>query len=90
LKILQANSFRRAVKKMHPNQKQALDDAAKAVLQNPESSPSKTGDLLNLRVYKYKLHGTQILLGYYYNAEEQVISLVSVGPHENFYRDLKR
>jgi len=89
LKILQANSFRRAVKKMHPNQKQALDDAVKAILQDPESSPSKTGDLLNLRVYKYKLHGTQILLGYYYNTEEQVISLVSVGPHENFYRDLK-
>jgi len=75
---------------MHPNQKQTLDNAVNTILQNPEAGSSKTGDLLNLRVYKYKLHGTQILLGYYYHAEEQVITLVSVGSHENFYRDLKR
>jgi len=75
---------------MHPNQKQALDDAVNTILKNPEAGSSKTGDLLNLRVNKYKLHGTQILLGYHYHGEEQVITLVSVGPHENFYRDLKR
>lgn len=90
MRITQANSFKRVVKKMHPNQKEALDDAVKAIVQDPETSPLKTGDLSNLRVYKYKLHGAQMLLGYNYNEQEQILNLVSIGPHENFYRDIKR
>ncbi len=75
---------------MHPNQKQALDEAVKAIVQNPEISPLKKGDLSTLRVYKYKLHGDQQLLGYSYDEMNQIVNLISVGPHENFYRDIKR
>lgn len=75
---------------MHPNQKHALDEAVKMIVQSPEISLLKTGDLSGLRVCKYKLHGAQMLLGYYYDEQEQIINLVSIGPHENFYRDLKR
>ncbi len=75
---------------MHPNQKKALDAAVKTILKNPEISPLKKGDLSTLRVYKYKLHGSQVLLGYCYNEQEELVNLVSVGSHENFYRDVKR
>jgi len=90
LKVTQANSFKRAVKKMHPNQKQALDQAVRVVLKAPEANALKSGDLSTLRVYKYKLHGAQQLLGYSYDAMNQVVNLVSVAPHENFYCDIKR
>jgi len=90
LKIVQAASFKRVVKKMHPNQKQALDKAVKAILTNPEAGSLKKGDLAGLRVYKYRFSGQQYLLGYSYDAEGQVIALVAIGPHENFYRDIKR
>jgi len=90
LKILQANSFRRISKKMHLNQKKALDTAIKKIMENPEANPLKSGDLSGLRVYKYSVHGSQVLLGYVYCKQAQIINLVSVGSHENFYRDLKR
>ncbi len=75
---------------MHPNQKQALDKALKYIIDSPESGLLKAGDLSTLRVYKYKLHGAEQLLGYSYDAANQTLNLVSVGSHENFYRDLKR
>jgi len=90
LNIIQANSFRRAAKKMHPVQKKALDEAVRAIMEQPEIGIIKKGDLARLRVYKYKISDQQYLLGYHYDPVEQVISLVAIGPHENFYRDLKR
>ncbi len=75
---------------MHPNQKKALDAAIQKVLENPEANPLKSGDLSDLRVCKYSVHGSQVLLGYVYHKQEHIINLVSVGSHENFYRDLKR
>jgi len=75
---------------MHPNQKQALDQAVRVILKAPEANSLKSGDISTLRVYKYKLHGAQQLFGYSYDATHQVVNLVSVAPHENFYRDIKR
>ncbi len=75
---------------MHPNQKKELDAAIQKVVENPEANPLKSGDLSDLRVYKYSVHGSQVLLGYVYRKQEHIINLVSVGSHENFYRDLKR
>ncbi len=75
---------------MHLNQKQALDDAVRLVMKNPEAGTLKKGDLAHLRVYKYKTSGQQYLLGYSYDTEHQIIALVAIGPHENFYRDINR
>ena len=90
MKIIQANSFKRAVRKMPPNHKQTLNKAVRALTRHPEAGSLKKGDLANLRVYKYKDSGRQYLLGYSYDAKDQVIALVAIGPHENFYRDIKR
>lgn len=90
MKVIQTHSFKRAVKKMHSNQKRALDVAVRAILENPEAGSLKKGDLAWLRVYKYRASGQQYLLGYSYDARDQVIALVAIGPHENFYRNIKR
>ena len=47
------------------------------------------GDLLGVRVFKFRLLQQQCLLAYRI-LDEESIKLLTFGPHENFYRDLKR
>ena len=75
--------------KMHQQQKVSLGDAVQAIAQNPELGESKVGDLLGVKVYKFMLQRQPCLLAYRV-IDLQTIKLLMVGPHENFYRDLKR
>lgn len=43
-----------------------------------------------LWVYKFHCLGQLFLLGYTREDAVRLISLEAIGPHENFYRDLKR
>jgi hypothetical protein len=45
------------------------------------------GDLAGVFVYKFDCVNQQFLLAYQSNASKRV--LLALGPHENFYRDLK-
>ena len=56
----------------------------------PESGERKKGDLADLRVVKFRSQGQLYLLGYTVAEQVRLIYLEAVGPHENFYRDLKR
>lgn len=90
MKVLQTPSFARVVKKLHPNEKAALDKAIRFLLKSPESGPMKTGDLAGIRVHKHKLKGQQYLLAYTYDKRDSIITLIALGTHENFYRDMKQ
>ena len=50
----------------------------------------KKGDLAALRVHKFRSQGQLYLLGYTVDDTIRLIYLEAVGPHENYYRDLKR
>jgi hypothetical protein len=50
----------------------------------------KKGDLGQLWVYKFRSQGQLYLLGYTREDTVRLIYLEALGPHENFYRDLKR
>ena len=89
MRITQAPSFSRSVKKLHPNQKKALDKAVKEIAANPNKGDEKTGDLLGVYIFKFKIANLQWLLAYRLETEKQ-IKLLVVGPHENFYRDIKK
>lgn len=89
MRLLVTPTFERSVKKMHRQQKASLDDAVQAIAQNPELGESKVGDLLGVKVYKFMLQRQPCLLAYRV-IDLQTIKLLMVGPHENFYRDLKR
>ncbi len=65
-----------------------MDGAVRTIIAKPECGEAKKGDLLGVRVYKFKLNKQQILLSY--EVKEKAIYLLTFGPHENFYRDLKR
>lgn len=89
MKILQTNRFQKAIKKLHPNQKSDLDNAIKQLLINPEIGELKKGDLTGVRVYKFKMQNQLTLLGYRFIDDEPCLLMLSVGSHENFYRDIK-
>ncbi len=87
--ILQTPTFAKKAKKLHENQKLALDQAVSEILSDPEIGDAKKGDLGNIRVYKFTMLHQLILLAYEFDDDEQMVTLLSFGPHENFYRDLK-
>lgn len=87
--VLQTPSFKKAVKKLHRNQKADLDEAVKALMANPLLGEQKKGDLVFLRVYKFQMVKQLTLLGYSYEEGAIVLELIALGSHENFYRDVK-
>ncbi len=87
--VLQTPLFKKIVKKLHKNQKQDLDDAIKVLMEEPTIGEQKKGDLSYLRVYKFKMVNQLTLLGYSYEEGTLTLELIALGPHENFYRDVK-
>ncbi len=89
MQIFQTNVFKKAVKKLHANEKTCLDNAIKPLFTNPLLGVEKVGDLSSIRVYKFHIIKCLTLLAYKYNKSESSITLLALGSHENFYRDLK-
>jgi hypothetical protein len=87
VQILQAAAFRRAYKRLHPNQKADVDAAVQTIVANPEIGEPKKGDLAGVFVYKFKCVGQLTLLAYEYDPATRLLLLL--GSHENFYRELK-
>ena len=87
--VLQTRRFSRQYKKLHDNTAADVDSAVDEVRQNPEIGERKKGDLAALRVFKFRSAGQLYLLGYTLDEGVRLIYLEAVGPHENFYRDLK-
>ena len=88
--VLQTPTFKKAVKKLKPNQKKDLDNAIRALMDDPFIGQQKKGDLSFLRVHKFKMNKQLTLLGYSYEDEIFTLELMTLGSHENFYRDAKR
>ena len=89
MEILQTSRFKKAYKKLHPNQLADVNNAIERVIENPEIGEQKKGSLSWLRVYKFKVLGRLSLLGYSVEKNGKIVlTLVTFGPHENFYRDL--
>jgi len=88
--VLQTRRFARTYKKLHDNVAASVNEAVAAVAANPDIGERKKGDLASLRVHKFHVLGQLYLLGYTVDEGIRLIYLEAVGPHENFYRDLKR
>ena len=88
--LLTTPRFDRAIKKILPVEKKALDLAVKTVIANPLTGEMKTGDLSGIQVYKFRYLKEQMLLAYAVSLDRSRIVLMGYGVHENFYRDLKR
>ena len=85
--IIQSPLFANQKKKLRKKQIAQLDGAVRAIIADPASGELKAGDLQGVRVYKFRMDNSRILLAY-----EQInhtLYLYSFGVHENFYQSLK-
>jgi mRNA interferase RelE/StbE len=88
MKIYQSRSFEKKVKKMSKVEKDILDKEIYKIAEDPAVGEEKKGDLRGVFVYKFKIKTTQYLLAY--RKAERDLELIMLGPHENYYRDLKQ
>lgn len=86
-KIFQTPLFGRKIKKFRKDEKAELDRQVKVIIGNPEVGEEKKGDLQGVRVHKYRYQRLEMLLAYRFDEFE--ILLITIGSHENYYRDLK-
>ncbi|MCF8091593.1 MAG: type II toxin-antitoxin system RelE/ParE family toxin [Desulfotignum sp.] len=87
MKILQSRSFERKVKKFTRQEKNALDKQVSKIAEDPSSGAEKKGDLRGVFVHKFKIKKIQYLLAYRFVGDD--LELIMVGPHENYYKDVK-
>jgi len=88
MKIYQSKSFEKKVKKFNRKEKDELDNEIKQIIQNPSIGSEKMGDLRGIFVHKFNLQNQLYLLSYRCINDES-LELIMIGPHENYYRNLK-
>jgi hypothetical protein len=100
---MQANfkrPFAKYVKKAHKPLQLAIEDSVELICGNPEIGDSKVGDLVGIRVYKFRFNRQEYLIAYRLldsppgdpmtQIDILTIDFYQVGLHENFYETLKR
>jgi len=86
--VFQSPLFERQKKRLTKKEIQVLDAAIKEIMKNPGVGEPKRSDIAGVYVYKFKVGSNLFLVAYEFN--DVGIDLLTIGPHENFYRDLKR
>ena len=89
MNVNENKTFTEFVKKLHHNQKKDLDKAVNIIILDPGIGDAKVGDLSGIFVYKFKMVKQMTLISYTYNDQTITLTLLKLGSHENFYRDLK-
>lgn len=87
MKIIQSRSFDQKIREFTKGEKKKLDEEIRKIVDNPSIGSEKKGDLRGVFVHKFKIQTNQYLLAYRYFGEN--LELIMIGPHENYYRDLK-
>ena len=88
MKIYQSRSFEKKVKKLSRQEKKILDEEIQKIAKEPAVGVEKKGDLRGVYLHKFKIRTQQYLLSYKFTGDR--LELIMIGPHENYYRDLKR
>ena len=88
--VKQTRRFLRQYKKLNDITARDTDKAVVQVATKPKIGEKKKGDLSELWVFKFRSGGQVYLLGYSIKDGIKLVSLESIGSHENFYRDIKR
>lgn len=67
-----------------------MDKVVRGILADPLSGAPKVGALKGVRVVKFKVGPQQLLLAYQFDPKRNLMEVLDVGPHENFYRELQK
>lgn len=90
VKVVQTPTFGKQLKKIFANQKKDLDLVITEIIANPHLGDTKKGDLSGVQVYKFNMVNQLTLLAYIWDKDDEMLTLLSLGSHENFYRNLKQ
>jgi len=88
MEILQMPRFKNYVKKLPRHFQQVILDAVEDIVANIEVGELKKGDLAGFRAHKFTMGRQLILMAY--KIENDSLLLYQAGPHENFYKNLKK
>lgn len=88
MKVYQSRAFAQKVKKLSKVEKTTLDKEINKIIASPDVGIEKKGDLHGVFVHKFKIKSIQHLLAYRFTKTS--LELIMLGPHENYYRDLKK
>ncbi len=88
MKIFYKPPFRKFVKKQTRPFQLVIEDEVEKIVTNPDIGNSKKGDLIGFRVQKFSFKSQKFLIAYRLQGTE--IMFFKIGPHENFYRELKK
>ena len=88
MKLYQKPMFKRVYKKLRDEQKKIVNGEIRRIIDDPSIGVEKKQDLRGVFVHKFKLADRQYLLSYMYDPE--TLTLLFLGVHENYYRNLKR
>ena len=95
MKIYFKRAFAQFVKKASKPLQLTIEDRVNEVCNNPEIGKHKLGDLQGLFVYKFRVNNQEDLMAYEFDRSTNANKITwlefhQVGPHENFYTQLKR
>jgi len=86
--VFQMPAFKKAYKRLHANECEMVDAAILEIINDPAIGEEKKGDLAGIFIYKFKFKTKEFLLAYEWDPKQRL--LLTLGVHENFYRDLKK
>jgi mRNA-degrading endonuclease RelE of RelBE toxin-antitoxin system len=72
MRILVTPSFARRAKRLHANEKKALNKAIRAVSANTGVGEEKVGDLVGIFIYKFSIGNEKWLLAYRVVSKKEV------------------
>ena len=88
MKVFQSRSFAKKVKKLTKAEKTTLDEEIRKIIARPQIGVEKKGDLKGIFIHKFKVKTSLYLISYRF--AKDFLELIMIGPHENYYRDLKK
>ncbi len=84
------NKVKRWKKRLPRNVAEIINVEVRKIAENPYAGERKSGDIKEVFVWKFKIFTLQYLIAYKIVEQEKIIIILAIGPHENFYRDLKK
>ena len=73
---------------MYKKQIKIIDKEISKIVKNPEIGQIKRGALKGVQIHKFYIEKQLFLLAY--QLEADVLNLIMVGSHENYYRNLTK
>ncbi len=83
-------NFLNTKKKLPPTLREEIDQQVDRICEDPSIGTQKSGDLRRVWVHKFSFVGQQYLLAYAIDEDKMTVTLLAIGGHQNFYRDLKK